>query len=1003
MLAKGNSNAPPLTVVSIPTSATQSASHSGQGRASLNSGLVFYLGVPSTRGQATASSFTDPDYDAAALRAQVRALFASGRVSSVRYGDPSLFSGVLVPGAYEVAAELEGEVEVHMLPPDPCHACSAEPSARPSWVSISLEEQLCKDRKGAWWRDGNRCIETAFFPSSLRPVAVRVDLSAPVTFFLRSSTERIRPCADVDPNNPDCCVLQQSTLERTRFPAASCKLDLGQPTYVLVHGYRSTGTAPWILDIADRLLELHPSANVVLVDWEEAASVGGLRSLYRQAAVNVRAVGAILANLLLASGVNLDATYLMGHSLGAHVCGEAGLIVREDFNREPIARIFGFDPAGELQAPGSASVPLLRLSPQSAATVVTILTDTDVLGVNAMLGHVNFLPDGGEDQACSGPFCDHSVAHQVFLSALTNPTPCRGFACPRHTSSGGPGRLLPSLERCWCRDLRNCPMLGLNVATAEDSEDNKALYFRIGTSHPFCQAEAECSDVSAPVARSSERVFLLSGNSLPRVSIEPHEPTKSKWRQGACVDRGAYSLPSNLRVSESSPLLDAKGHLEVQASEHFSVFELLENDVGASPRDSDIVSFKNPFTNRVEQRARFFRYDLQTLQCLQHTRQSLGAAISVASWYKVKNSAGNTRFGQAQRKGRGVQLNANGWENGQRLLVQAVMRGCVQRLQQRHLKVTIGLSREHVFVELQHHDGITPPYSSWTTEDAAMSSKDFAAFVNGLGPHHMQVLASLDSCKASSLSLRLSRQNGGYRHPARESYRTRGPDCENSVEYSRTKSLVERSKQMRPGVDVDWLDLALRSCVAGCTASGTLTPDGREAACDEFLHWMPLDLHHSQGHYHLAALTDHSARSMACQYGNCLEKTPAFQVVALHREAAETIEFPSLHQESPLPRLVHHTFGMHAEGVVTLWVSSEEYLSAMHDILQVLTLYNHRVTFVEVRVPPTVVASAADRCHTYSRAFQVLSCADLQPRATLAPHVVLPFEFPTGKDSWWAR
>ena len=63
--------------------------------------------------------------------------------------------------------------------------------------------------------------------------------------------------------------------------------------------------------------------NVIAVVWTKGTNDG-----YCQAVANTRVVGALLANMvkILHNTTNLDygSVHLIGHSLGAHVCGYAG-------------------------------------------------------------------------------------------------------------------------------------------------------------------------------------------------------------------------------------------------------------------------------------------------------------------------------------------------------------------------------------------------------------------------------------------------------------------------------------------------------------------------------------------------------------------------------------------------------------------------------------------------------------------------------------------------------
>eukprot|EP00079_Xenopus_tropicalis_P031729 XP_017945500.1 PREDICTED: pancreatic triacylglycerol lipase-like [Xenopus tropicalis] len=85
--------------------------------------------------------------------------------------------------------------------------------------------------------------------------------------------------------------------------------------------------------------------------------------------------------------------HIIGHSLGAHVAGEAG-------KRVPgIARISGLDPAGPLF---QNTPPEVRLDPTDADFVDAIHTDTSPLipkiglGMAQSVGHLDFFPNGGQ-------------------------------------------------------------------------------------------------------------------------------------------------------------------------------------------------------------------------------------------------------------------------------------------------------------------------------------------------------------------------------------------------------------------------------------------------------------------------------------------------------------------------------------------------------------------------------------------------------------------------------
>ncbi|MGD1804469.1 alpha/beta fold hydrolase [Dapis sp. BLCC M126] len=126
-------------------------------------------------------------------------------------------------------------------------------------------------------------------------------------------------------------------------------IDTSDPTYVIVHGYQSTGGNPgnnftpqaWMSEMAQNIRDLEGNdANILVVDWQDGAD-----TFYYPAAANrVDDVGVEVADYLLDQGINPGTTTLIGHSLGAHLMGEAGEELRE--RSGDVDLLIGLDPAG---------------------------------------------------------------------------------------------------------------------------------------------------------------------------------------------------------------------------------------------------------------------------------------------------------------------------------------------------------------------------------------------------------------------------------------------------------------------------------------------------------------------------------------------------------------------------------------------------------------------------------------------------------------------------------
>ncbi|XP_075071623.1 pancreatic lipase-related protein 2-like [Mixophyes fleayi] len=159
----------------------------------------------------------------------------------------------------------------------------------------------------------------------------------------------------------------------------------------IIHGFAGSGERTWLADMCQAMLQVE-DVNCFCVDWK-----GGSQTLYTQATNNVRVVGAEVAyfinTLLEKFDYPLSNLHLIGHSLGAHVAGEAGK------RRPGIARITGLDPAQPYFQDTPAEV---RLDPSDALFVDAIHTDGSSTianlgyGMSHSVGHLDFYPNGGE-------------------------------------------------------------------------------------------------------------------------------------------------------------------------------------------------------------------------------------------------------------------------------------------------------------------------------------------------------------------------------------------------------------------------------------------------------------------------------------------------------------------------------------------------------------------------------------------------------------------------------
>lgn len=177
---------------------------------------------------------------------------------------------------------------------------------------------------------------------------------------------------------------------------------------------------------------------------------------YVQACANIRLVGAMAAHVihLLYEELklpNLNKIHMMGHSLGAHLCGYTGDTLKRDFNLQ-LGRITGLDPA----EPFFSDVdPLVRLDRTDAAFVDIVHSHAKSfahggMGLAQPIGHLDFYPNGGFDNpgcgrsmntfidAEDGSFywgiqqyisCDHMRSYQFFTESIGAECPFVAISC----------------------------------------------------------------------------------------------------------------------------------------------------------------------------------------------------------------------------------------------------------------------------------------------------------------------------------------------------------------------------------------------------------------------------------------------------------------------------------------------------------------------------------------------------------------------------------------------
>jgi len=232
------------------------------------------------------------------------------------------------------------------------------------------------------------------------------------------------------------------------------------PLKIVIHGFQSTVKTGWAQDIKDAILDIE-DVNVYLVDWRGGTgNFGDGIYIYDQAVSNTRVVAAQVAKVIEqfnVEGMSLADVHLIGHSLGAHMCGEVGKLLNSK-----VGRITGLDPA----SPGYEGLDaIVRLDETDGQYVDSIHTDgrnaggsvekrilCGGLGTMQASGHLAVYVNGGEGQPgcileernplCMWPwgirtveqgssrmkseftlYCSHTRVTKLFVESITS-APC---------------------------------------------------------------------------------------------------------------------------------------------------------------------------------------------------------------------------------------------------------------------------------------------------------------------------------------------------------------------------------------------------------------------------------------------------------------------------------------------------------------------------------------------------------------------------------------------------
>ncbi|XP_057367452.1 pancreatic triacylglycerol lipase-like [Daphnia carinata] len=398
--------------------------------------------------------------DSSYLRELNRSSISSGGVNNLSIG-----CNTLLTGTGEQAEQINGEKDVD----DQEQVLDLNQTLTATAV-LQPQNTVCYDDLGCITRFS--FADPFLWPINLLPEA-REKINTHFVLYTREMPNPqplVRISAD-DPNG-----ISATTFKATR------------PTKFLVHGWKNTGYDDLIQEFKQSLLK-KGDFNVIGVHWD-----GGSAGSYFQAHANTRLVGleiALLVNKMVEKlSVKATDVHLIGHSLGAHVSGYAGEKIPN------LGQITGLDSAG----PYFQGMPsFARLDYTDAQFVDAVHSDGGFIGMNEPVGHVDFYPNGGQNQpGCLSSewsdfchplavlseitACDHLRAVYYYSSSLMDTCQTVGYECSDyHTYKSG------KCTSCGSDNTR-CAPFGLDaIRYPSRARVHVKLYFNTGKKFPYCE------------------------------------------------------------------------------------------------------------------------------------------------------------------------------------------------------------------------------------------------------------------------------------------------------------------------------------------------------------------------------------------------------------------------------------------------------------------------------------------------------------------------------------
>lgn len=230
------------------------------------------------------------------------------------------------------------------------------------------------------------------------------------------------------------------------------------PHKVLVHGWTGNRNHITVAPIKDAYLAIGQS--LIIADWSDGSTQNYDKSRNFIPKVALR-IFQLLDRFMKNHNILPGNVHLIGHSLGAHICGNVG----KYFNGT-IGRITGLDPAGPLFLRKTKDA----LTINDAKFIDSIHTDVGVLGELIQRSHVDFYPNRGfpPQPGCAvldlltASSCSHFRAPLLYAESIMNPKQFLSARCDRDS-------LFKSIKLCKPKynlhNSSNLVYMGVDVPT----------------------------------------------------------------------------------------------------------------------------------------------------------------------------------------------------------------------------------------------------------------------------------------------------------------------------------------------------------------------------------------------------------------------------------------------------------------------------------------------------------------------------------------------------------